>query len=233
MGHRHYERVPGRFQVEFRSTSSLLVAYSVNLSRGGVFLQCDELPPVGTPLALDIALPNKQVVAMTGIVTWHRASADQSGPRGIGVRFETMVDELGLIIDSMVSDFAGITILVQCADERDRRSLLRMLKSIIGTAEVVFADGYDTASNLLGDDNIDLLVVDVDESANDGLATLHVSAAEHDIPCIALVSDQQLIDRAVQSGADQIVGNPPNAMALRKAVMQLLSSPRRVSQTSA
>ena len=39
MTEREHERMPYSVQVEFRTPNSFLVAYSVNLSRGGLFLE--------------------------------------------------------------------------------------------------------------------------------------------------------------------------------------------------
>lgn len=193
-----------------------------------MFLQCQDLPPKGAVLELDISLPDRSIVGLTGVVTWHRPDADETGPRGVGLQFDSMDDELGLIVDTLVSSFGGIIILVQCTDPRDRKTLLRMLKSIVGTAEVIFADNDVTASTLLGSDT-DLVVVDVDENEEAAIATLGHAQRNSDVPSIALVDNAALSSRATEAGANQVIGNPPSAAILRKAVMTLLSSPRSVS----
>ena len=48
MSEREYERMPYRVQIEFRTASSFLVAYSVNLSRGGLFLETEADVPTGS-----------------------------------------------------------------------------------------------------------------------------------------------------------------------------------------
>lgn len=229
MASRDYERAPGRLQVEFRSPTALLVAYSVDLSRGGMFIQCDEeLPAEGTPLALDITLPDRSVVSLSGVVAWQRAVRDETGPRGVGVQFDTFHEELGATIDRLVLSYSGIRILVQCADPGDRKTLLRRLKSIVGTAEVVFANDDSEALGLLQADT-DLVLVDVDEDERAALATLRYAHEEYDIPAIALSEKSGASAELTRQGADEILGNPPNSAALRKAVLGLLSSPRRTS----
>ena len=47
MSDREHDRIPFSMQVEFRTASSFLVAYSVNLSRGGMFIETDAEVPMG------------------------------------------------------------------------------------------------------------------------------------------------------------------------------------------
>ena len=50
--------MPYTVQVEFRTASSFLVAYSVNLSRGGLFLETEADVPTGAAMTLDFTVPN-------------------------------------------------------------------------------------------------------------------------------------------------------------------------------
>src|SRR5690606_28778566 len=157
MTERIHQRVPFCLRVQFRNASSFLIAYSVNLSRGGVFLESDEVMPVGSEIALQVEVPEAGPVTLTGRVTWRREKPDIDGPVGFGVEFEDMVDVLGSLIDQMVSQFSGITVLLVCPGGRGRVTLTRQLKSIIATAEVVGASDTHVAQTLL-DDEIDLIV---------------------------------------------------------------------------
>lgn len=224
MASRDYERAPGRLQVEFRSPTALLVAYTVNLSRGGMFIQCGtELPPDGAVLDLDITLPDRSVVSLQGVVTWQRETADESGPRGVGVQFDSLAEELGDVVDRLVVDYSSISILVHCSDARDRKTLLRMIKSIIGTAEVSFAKDFDEISEALGN-STDLLMVNADESEEVATASVQLAKSKYSIPTIALAH----APTAKKAGADEVLRNPPSSAALRKSVLQLLSTPTRV-----
>ncbi len=229
MASRDHERAPARLEVEFRSPSALLVAYTVNLSRGGMFLQCDtELPPEGAILELSIKLPTHNVVSLTGVVAWHREEAEGTEPRGVGVQFDAIDSELGSIVDSLVLDYKGIKILVQCADDRDRKALLRRLKSIISTSEIVFAKNDDEAKDALGSD-IDLLIVDADEDERGAIDTASYASATFSTPTIALAQRPELKERLLAEGAADVLGNPPNGAALRKSVLLLLSTPSQVT----
>jgi uncharacterized protein (TIGR02266 family) len=224
MASRDYERAPGRLQVEFRSPTALLVAYTVNLSRGGMFIQCGtELPPEGAVLDLDITLPDRSVVALQGVVTWRRENADESGPRGVGVQFDALAEELGQIVDRLVVGYSSISILVHCKDARDRKTLLRMIKSIIGTAEITFAKDFDEVRAALTK-TTDLLVVNADDSEEVATASVSLAQSKFSIPTIALARAPS----AKKAGADEVIRNPPSSAALRKSVLQLLSTPTRV-----
>lgn len=233
MASRDHERAPGRLEVEFRSPSALLVAYTVNLSRGGMFLQCDdELPPEGAVLELDIKLPDRGVVSLTGVVAWHRHEAEGVEPRGVGVQFDSLEGDLGAIVDSLVLEYKGVRILVKSADDRDRKALLRRLKSIISTAEIIFASEATEACTALSPD-IDLLIIDADEDERGAMATMRYALDEFGTPTIALAQRPSLEQLLLEQGAADVLGNPPNGNALRKTVLLRLSSPSRVTQTQA
>ena len=54
---RAFQRIPYVVKVEFRTPSSFLVAYSINLSRGGIFLETEHPAAIGDSIALEFAVP--------------------------------------------------------------------------------------------------------------------------------------------------------------------------------
>ena len=66
--------MPYAVQVEFRTPSSFLVAFSVNLSRGGLFLETDAEIPTGASMTLDFTVPNAGTTSLNGVVAWRRRS---------------------------------------------------------------------------------------------------------------------------------------------------------------
>src|SRR4026208_896023 len=86
MGERVHDRVPACMRVQFRNASSFLVAYTVNLSRGGVFLETEEGPAVGSEIALQIEVPQAGPVTLNGHVTWRRGEGGGGGPARHGHR---------------------------------------------------------------------------------------------------------------------------------------------------
>ncbi|HEY8370859.1 MAG TPA: PilZ domain-containing protein [Thermodesulfobacteriota bacterium] len=63
----------------------------VNVSRGGLYLECDAPPAVGTPVRVTLSLPAfTNVAQVDGVVTWTndgRTASVSHVPRGVGVRF--------------------------------------------------------------------------------------------------------------------------------------------------
>jgi uncharacterized protein (TIGR02266 family) len=132
--------MPYTVQVEFRTASSFLVAYSVNLSRGGLFLETDADIPTGAAMTLDFNVPNAGTASLNGVVMWRRGH-DQAaeGPPGIGVEFQDVAPTLNRMIDKLVDGFRGVQVLLLSGDRQDRTSLARSVKSIISTAEITQA----------------------------------------------------------------------------------------------
>src|SRR5436190_16266660 len=104
MADREHERMPYRVHVEFRTASSFLVAYSVNLSRGGLFLETDADIPTGALMTIDFAVPGAGTTSLNGVVAWRR-TLDEPGPPGLGVEFQEVAPALGSTIDRLVSVF--------------------------------------------------------------------------------------------------------------------------------
>jgi Tfp pilus assembly protein PilZ len=205
-------------RVQFRNASSFLVAYTVNLSRGGVFLETEQTPAVGSPITLQLEVPD---VGPSMLVV--------DGPMGIGVEFEEMSESLGAMIDQLVADFGGITVLLVTGDARDRVTITRQLKSIIATAEVVGAADTRVAESVL-DDEIDLILADGDGDAD---ALVHmigaVQALSNPVPIVVMTSFEETRERVKGAGASEILQNPPSFGELQSAVMRALGKPSAVA----
>ena len=90
---REHDRIPLSVEVRFRTTSSFLFAYSVNLSKGGMFLETASLAPVGSQITLVFQIADRGAFEVKGTVTWHRTKEDTVGlPPGMGVEFEQIDD---------------------------------------------------------------------------------------------------------------------------------------------
>src|SRR5262245_6601030 len=103
MAEREHGRMPYSVQVEFRTPSSFLVAYSVNLSRGGLFIEIDADIPTGAPLTVDFGIPTVGQISLNGAVSWRRGAESPDGPPGLGVEFDDVAPQLGSVIDRLVS----------------------------------------------------------------------------------------------------------------------------------
>jgi uncharacterized protein (TIGR02266 family) len=228
MSEREHQRIPYAVEVEFRTASSFLVAYSVNLSRGGIFLETEAEVPIGYSVALKLAVPGSGPVALSGQVAWRRGRDSVDGPPGLGVEFVALADELGGIIDRLVACYDGINVLLLAPDRQDRTSLTRVIRSILGTADVVSAGDSRVAETLLTGD-IDLAVIDVDADPEGALAALRqAKAVAPPVPAIALASTKKLREHARAAGADEVASNPPAFSELQILLVRALGRPLSV-----
>jgi uncharacterized protein (TIGR02266 family) len=232
MSDREYDRIPYSVQVEFRTASSFLVAYSVNLSRGGMFIETDADVPSGVLIALDLQIPGGGQLHMFGIVAWRRGPDSSDGPNGIGIEFQDVAPQLGTMIDRLVSAFRGVHILVLSGDRQDRTTLARSIKSIIGTAEILQAADAETAATMLTGE-IDLTVVDVDFDPDGALQTLRAAKlVSPKVPTVALTTSAKLRELARAAGADELASNPPPFGELQVVLVRALSKPASVRSTA-
>lgn len=225
MTERVFDRMPYTVQVEFRTPSSFLVAYSVNLSRGGLFIETEAEIPQGAMVTVDFAVPTIGPVSLNGAVSWRRALDSPDGPPGLGVELADVAPQLGAVIDRLVSGFHGVQILVLSGDRADRTALSRSIKSIIATAEVMQAADANVALTLMTSE-IDLAVVDIDFDVDGGLAALRAARLQQPlVPSIALTSNPKLREHARAAGADEVVTNPPPFAELQVVLVRALSKP--------
>lgn len=214
--------------VEFRSASSFLITYSLNLSRGGLFVETTHDLPLGTTLEVAFRIPSAGDVALAGVVAWRREAGSPDGPPGLGVEFTDISAQLGQVIDQLVAQFNGIAVLVLATDSKDRASLTRLVKSIAASATTLQASDAAVAETLVTDD-LDLMVIDVDGDPEGAIATLRLAKGlTSPVPAIALASTKRLRDHARAAGADEMVGNPPAFEELQLAVMRALTKPAAV-----
>jgi uncharacterized protein (TIGR02266 family) len=225
MAEREYERIPYTVQVEFRTASSFLVAYSVNLSRGGLFLETDHDLSVGQPIALHFMVPNAGTVGVEGVVAWRRGRESPDGPPGLGIEFHDIAPTLHGVIDRLVASYHGLSVLVLSGDRQDRTSLARSIRSIMTTADVVQAADARVAETLLTGD-VDIAVIDVDFDVEGGLAALRAAkAVTPPVPTLALASTRNLQSHARAAGADEVASNPPAFAELQLLLLRALGRP--------
>ena len=218
--------MPYAVQVEFRTASSFLVAYSVNLSRGGLFLETEADIPTGVMMTLDFSVPSGGTTSLNGVVAWRRSSAEvPEGPSGIGIEFQDVAPQLGSLIDRLVSSFHGVQMLLLSGDRQDRTTLARNIKSIISTAEITQAADANVASSVLTHE-IDVAIVDVDFDVEGALAIIRKAKAETPpVPTIALAASAQYREQAVAAGADEVLPNPPPFAELQVVLVRALGKP--------
>jgi uncharacterized protein (TIGR02266 family) len=225
MNQREHDRIPYSVRVEFRTASSFLVAYSVNLSRGGLFLESDQDLPAGSAIEVVIDVPGAIPIKLTGVVAWQRTEDSAEGPRGLGIELVDPNLQLGIVIDGLVGTFHGVQVLVLSGDRQDRTTLARSIKSIISTAEIMQAADASVAGALITTE-VDLAVVDLDFDVDGGFTTLRASKAlTPPVPVVAISANQALRERARAEGADETATNPPSFAELQVVLVRALSKP--------
>ena len=228
--------MPYAVQVDFRTASSFLVAYSVNLSRGGLFLETDADIPTGGLITLEFAVPSNGTTSLNGVVAWRRGTAEAEGPPGIGIEFQDVAPQLGALIDKLVSTFRGVQMLLLSGDRQDRTTLARNIKSIISTAEITQAADANVAGSVLTHE-IDVAIVDVDFDLEGALAILRKAKQQKPpVPTIALTSNSTYRDQALAAGADELLHNPPPFAELQVVLVRALGKPiaiRHLQQSGA
>lgn len=222
--HRLHPRVRVSLAVSYRTTGSFLVAYSVNLSKGGVFIEAPPLP-VGTQVHLEIELPGAHRIGVDGTVAWVRGEADGQHPVGMGVRFGRDLDEaIGEHIDRLAAGFQGLEILVVAGSAEQRALLGRYIHGVLD-CETVEADCRATAEVVLAD-GIDLAVIDLDTTGIDGMEVLMLArTGASPTPTIALANDPEGQQWARRRGVDQVLPAPPSFADLQAAMIAALARP--------
>jgi uncharacterized protein (TIGR02266 family) len=226
---REHPRMPYVVQVEFRTPSSFLVAYSVNLSRGGMFVETDADIPVGAGVTIELAIPSSGSIELDGIVAWRRVvEPGVDGPPGLGVEFQDVSPQLGALIDKLVTGFRGVQMLLLSGDRQDRTTLARNIKSIIATAEITQAADAQVASTVLTGE-VDVAIVDVDFDLDGGIATLKAAKQQQPpVPTVALSSNPAAREQAIAAGCDELLANPPPFADLQVVLVRALGKPLAV-----
>src|SRR5262245_9863211 len=111
MTDRVFDRIPLSLEVEYRTAGAFLVAYTSNLSKGGLFIETDRPAPVGTALMLSFTIPSGERLQVRAAVAWVRPQPADGKPAGMGVEFEGLDTGHGEIIDRIVGSFRGLAIM--------------------------------------------------------------------------------------------------------------------------
>lgn len=226
---RQHERLAIALEVEYRTTGAFLVAYSANLSTGGMFVECNPPLAVGTELALKLNIPGVGPIELSGVVAWTRAVESEGKPPGMGIRFVEAVEaRYGAIIDRMVSTFRGLRVVVQAQSNHARSALVRAVKSMLASASVLEAGDSVGAEEAFAQD-ADLAVIDLDDARAEGLVTLRMAkVGRRPIPVIITTREDDTRVRARELGADEVLANPPAFPDLQTAIIRALAKPSRV-----
>jgi molecular chaperone DnaK len=100
-----------RIRLAYPSMDDFIERYSVNVSRGGIFVRTRDPRPPGTELALHIALESgDEVVRGRGVVRWTSPPCGPGEPHreaGMGIKFTELTRESRALIDLVVATQGG------------------------------------------------------------------------------------------------------------------------------
>ena len=129
---RRNARVPVALELEYRSAGAFLVAYTTNLSKGGIFVE------TSTPLPMGHDGRDAAARAPLGGVRDARhgrlAAPESTGPGsqpGMGIVIDTTAEQYGAVVDEIAFSFTGIQILLGTGEAAPRAILSRYLRSIL------------------------------------------------------------------------------------------------------
>jgi uncharacterized protein (TIGR02266 family) len=216
-----------KLRIEFRTAPSFLVAYSVSLSRGGMFVETRRKLAFGSPVDLQLAIPSGGVVELAGKVTYARTTGEE-GPPGLGVETPDAAEILADLVDRLSLEYGGVSVLLLAGDSQDRTSLTRQIRAIVSTADVVSASDSKLAQAVL-DDDIDLAILDADFDLEASLETARAAAEMPvPVPLVALSASERARERLASAGIRELTANPPAFSELQHAIVSALVRPRRV-----
>ena len=90
---RQHSRVDTWLEVTFQSSHELMSSYMSNVSKGGMFIQTENVLDLGQVLALTFQLPGQDnLIRIKGVVVWKVPPGGLLKP-GMGVQFTEMPDE--------------------------------------------------------------------------------------------------------------------------------------------
>ena len=84
-----------KVEVTYKTADIFTSNWSINISRGGIFIKTPNPPPMGTQLDLEFKLPESgKVIKASGEIVWSQhASAKSSLPPGMGIKFRQITPE--------------------------------------------------------------------------------------------------------------------------------------------
>jgi uncharacterized protein (TIGR02266 family) len=104
--HRGFPRHQVTLGVRFRTAREFVLEHATNISRGGIFIQTDDPPPLEMAVQVEIQLPNDPAPVTTNGIVVHRQLAVGGKPPGVGVQFVDGSDGFRERIDRYMDSLA-------------------------------------------------------------------------------------------------------------------------------
>jgi len=223
---RKNERIQVALEIRYRSAGAFLVSYSVNLSKGGLFIETSTPLPRGDRISLKLVTPDEETIELSGVVAWVRRDSTPTEPPGMGIEFDTPEESYGLLVDEMASRFSGITVLLALGPGQDRTRAVvkRHLAAIVSCSVVDVDDAFYPQENK----TFDVALVNLDWIEGEEVVN-RLGQGSQPVPLIVLGHSFASRERGESLGAIGSLDNPPSFSDLRSAVISALSRPESVT----
>jgi uncharacterized protein (TIGR02266 family) len=219
-------RVQAQFHITFHTVDALVVAYSANLSRGGLFLKTNRLLPIDSVVSLVIHLPDggDDVEVPCSVVFIREQEGEQT--QGMGLKFIDPDDSIKQRIEWFIINSSPD------ANEVKTQAQLRRLNLVIVDDDRLQSDVAASAFNARGDnvriardglaglalcleEKPDVILTDVQMPKMDGWQMVRLLRARPNlakVPILFLTSLSSESDRLVgyRLGVEDYVTKPPD-----------------------
>src|SRR6267142_7061708 len=105
---RGFPRLAVKLAVRFKSARDFVLEHASNISRGGIFIQTDDPPPLDAAVQVEIQLPDEPAPVTTNGVVVHRQLAVGGKIPGAGVQFvdgsDGFRERIDRYMDSLLKD---------------------------------------------------------------------------------------------------------------------------------
>jgi uncharacterized protein (TIGR02266 family) len=107
---REHPRFEGTYHVQFKTVDELVLAYTSDLSRGGMFVKTDQFLPINAVIQVKIELPEGAgeipAICRVAFVRDRDAAAEQNLPMGMGVEFLDLTQEALQIFEHFIIELS-------------------------------------------------------------------------------------------------------------------------------
>lgn len=242
-------RKPLHLQVEFESFDEFVSAYTLNVSRTGLFIPTEKFLPMGAVVSLDLALPEGgpkiRAIARVAYVLDHAKAKETGRIAGMGMEFLDVdgmpfADQIASYLDDKAAADQRrrkprATVLVIDDSDSQRIAAIQCLRSA-GLEVLSASDGLEGLGVAIRE-RPDLILSDVNMPRMDGWKLLRMIRARPNLASTPLIflttqSDDSARLRGYRLGVDDFVSKPFQGAELVARVERVLNRARAQTTTS-
>jgi uncharacterized protein (TIGR02266 family) len=247
-------RVEATFRVCYQSVDELLVAYSSDLSKGGMFLHSERFLPVNAVLRLQLELEpgaaEIPIICRVVYVRDERTARTVGKPPGMGIEFLDLTSECLQLIETFINEKIALANAMPNVAPRPRRLSVLVVDDDAGCRTLAAQpfrargdyvrlanDGFDALALCLKEPP-DVIVSDVQMPRMDGWTLLRMVRARPTLVSVPFVflttlgGEQERL-RGYQLGVDDYIGKPFRGKELQTRVDRIMERVQRASHTLA